>query len=80
MTGIKDIAKAAGVSPSTVSNVMNGRRNVGEATRQKILELCGEMNYSPNLAGRSLKSGSTRTILFNFSDFDRSFYLKIING
>ncbi len=80
MTGIKDIAKAAGVSPSTVSNVMNGRRNVGEATRQKILELCGEMNYSPNLAGRSLKSGSTRTILFNFSDFDRQFYLEIIHG
>ncbi len=80
MVGIKDIAKAAGVSVSTVSNVMNNRDNVGEETRKRVLELCREMNYVPNAAGKSLKKGESRTILFNFSDFDRSFYLKIIEG
>lgn len=80
MIGIKDIAKAAGVSPSTVSNVLNGRRNVGEDTRDKVLKLCEEMNYQPNLIGKSLKTGSNQTIMFNFSDFDRQFYLKIIQG
>jgi LacI family transcriptional regulator len=80
MIGIKDIAKAAGVSVSTVSNVLNGKKNVGEETRERILNICKEMSYYPNTAGKALKSGKSNTILFNFSDFDRSFYLKIING
>jgi LacI family transcriptional regulator len=78
--GIREIAAAAGVSISTVSNVLNGRANVGEETRQLIRRLCTEMDYIPNAAGKGLKSGKNRTILFNFSDFDRSFYLKIIEG
>lgn len=80
MIGIKDVAKKAGVSVSTVSNVLNNKKNVGEETRDRILKLCEELSYKPNPAGKGLKSGKTNTILFNFSDFDRSFYLKIING
>jgi len=80
MAGIKDIAKAAGVSISTVSNVLNGKKNVGEETRARVLQLCKEMSYYPNMAGKTLKAGDNRTILFNFSDFDRSFYLNIIKG
>lgn len=80
MVKITDIAKAAGVSASTVSNVLNGKKNVSDETRQKILELCKEMNYEPNLIGKTLKQGFNKTILFVFSDFDRQFYLKIIQG
>ncbi len=80
MVGIKDVAKRAGVSVSTVSNALNNKKNVGEETRERILKICEELNYHPNLAGKGLKSGKPNTILFNFSDFDRSFYLKIING
>lgn len=80
MVGIKDIANAAGVSLSTVSNVLNGKTNVGEETREKVLQLCKEMNYQPNAANRSLKTDMNQTIMFNFSDFDRQFYLKIIQG
>lgn len=80
MVGIKDIAKAAGVSISTVSNVLNGKKNVGEETKEKVLQLCKEMEYYPNSIGKALKSGTNNTILFNFSDFDRSFYLRIIKG
>ena len=80
MITVKDIAKLAGVSPSTVSNVLNGKKNVGSETRDLILNLCREYDYEPNLSGKSLKSGTTKTILFNFSDFDRQFYLKIIQG
>jgi LacI family transcriptional regulator len=79
-SNIKDIAAAAGVSISTVSNVMNRRPNVGEETRLLVTRLCQEMNYIPNGAGKRLKSKQSNTILFNFSDFDRSFYLKIIEG
>lgn len=80
MVGIKEVAKQAGVSVSTVSNVLNNRKNVGEETRERILKICEELSYHPNLAGKALKTGKPNTILFNFSDFDRSFYLKIING
>lgn len=80
MVGIKDVAKAAGVSVSTVSNVLNGKSNVGEDTKVRVLNICRELSYYPNSAGKALKAGKTNTILFNFSDFDRSFFLKIIHG
>ena len=80
MAGIRDVAKAAGVSISTVSNVLNGKRNVGEETKNKVLRICEELSYYPNIAGRTLKKGDSKTILFNFSDFDRTFFLKIIRG
>jgi LacI family transcriptional regulator len=78
--GIKEIAKLAGVSPSTVSNVLNSRKNVSEETRERVLAICQEQNYEVNMASRALRNGESRTILFNFSDFDRQFYLKIIQG
>lgn len=80
MAGIRDVAKAAGVSISTVSNVLNGKRNVGDETKERVMKICEELSYYPNMAGKTLKKGNSRTILFNFSDFDRSFFLKIING
>lgn len=80
MAGIKDIAKAAGVSVSTVSNALNNRKNVSEETRLRVLEVCRAMNYSPNLMAKNLKSGKTNIISFNFSDFERVFHLQIIKG
>lgn len=77
---IKDIAAAAGVSLSTVSNVLNGKKNVSAATKQRVLTLCEEMGYHYDPYGKAMKSRKSKTILFNFSDFDRQFYLKIIQG
>ena len=71
MIKLKQIAEMAGVSPATVSNVLNGRKNVGEEVRQKVLELCRQTGYQP--AARVHKGGQPRTVVFNFSDFDRSF-------
>jgi len=78
--GVKEIAEKAGVSPSTVSNVLHGRKNVSEETRQRILELCSEMGYDTKSRGLGSAEPKNRTILFSFSDFDRQFYLKIIHG
>jgi LacI family transcriptional regulator len=78
--GVKEIAEAAGVSKSTVSNVLNGKKNVGEETKKRIIEICQSYNYIPTTYGRSLDAQASRAILFNFSDFDRSFYLKIVEG
>ena len=76
---IMDIANMAGVSPSTVSNVLNGRKNVGDETRKKVIQLCRDNGYE--IEKKSTRIGSDpRTILFIFSDFDRKFYLEIIHG
>lgn len=80
MVGVKEIAELAGVSPATVSNVLNGRKNVGKETRQRILQICKELSYEPQASEQKRKEQENRTILFNFSDFDRGFYLSIING
>lgn len=76
---IKEIAALANVSSATVSNVLNNRNNVGEETRQKILHLCEEYGYT-NHKTKHLQNDETKTILFNFSDYERNFYLKIIHG
>ena len=80
LVSIKEIAKKANVSVTTVSNVLNDKPNVSEATRTEILRICNELNYYPNIMARNLKSGKTNTVMFMFSDFDRSFYLQIIKG
>ena len=51
---MKDIAKRCHVSIKTVSNVINHLPNVGEETRQAVLEAIRELNYVPNLQARSL--------------------------
>ena len=52
---IKDIARLAGVSTQTVSNVVNDRPVVGEATRRKVLEACAEYSFEQGLTPRLMK-------------------------
>ena len=59
---IKDIAREAGGSISTVSNALNGVSVLKPETREHILEVADRLHYVPNLAGRNLKSKSTKVI------------------
>jgi LacI family transcriptional regulator len=59
---IKDIAKIAGVSVTTVSRALNGYSDVNENTRQKIIEIAKQLNYSPNTLARSLVMNKSKTI------------------
>ncbi len=59
---IGDIARRAGVSRSTVSYALSGKRTVSEATRQRIQAVIDELDYRPNAAARALKEGRTRTL------------------
>jgi DNA-binding LacI/PurR family transcriptional regulator len=59
---IGEIAKRAGVSRSTVSYALSGRRNVSEKTRARVQQVIEELNYRPNASARALKEGRTRTI------------------
>ena len=53
---IKDVARLAGVSPMTVSRVVNGSAYVSSATRQAVQRAVRELGYSPNIAARNLAS------------------------
>ena len=78
MAGIKEIAERAGVSITTVSNVLNKKKNVGARTREKVLSIAQELGY--NHKEQSGIDGKRRTIIVSFSDFDTLFYLDILHG
>lgn len=59
---IGEIARRAGVSRSTVSYALSGKRAVSAATRQRIQAVIDELDYRPNAAARALKEGRTRTL------------------
>lgn len=59
---IGEIARRAGVSRSTVSYALSGKRTVSDATRRRIHEVIEELDYRPNAAARALKEGRTRTL------------------
>ncbi|GAA0339189.1 LacI family transcriptional regulator [Actinoallomurus spadix] len=59
---IGEIARRSGVSRSTVSYALSGKRSVSEATRQRIQAVIDELGYRPNAAARALKEGRTRTL------------------
>ena len=53
-----DVAKRAGVAPSTVSNVINGTKFVSDDVKQRVLRAIAELEYEPNLLARSFKMNS----------------------
>ena len=62
MIKIKDIARLANVSQSTVSKALNGRPDIGEVTRKRITEIAKHYNFSPNAIGRGLKNQTTENV------------------
>ncbi|MGB9856535.1 MAG: LacI family DNA-binding transcriptional regulator [Dictyoglomaceae bacterium] len=64
MVNIKDIAKKAGVSPSTVSRALNDDPKISEKTKKKIKEIARRLKYKPNQAARALITRETKTIGF----------------
>ena len=75
-----DVAKRAGVAPSTVSNVINGTKFVSDEVKQRVLRVIAELEYEPNLLARSFKMNSTKQVtillstLDNFDELYRGMY------
>lgn len=61
---IRDVAKEAGVSPTTVSDAMNGKGRVDPATRARVRSAAEGLGWTPQRAARALRSGRTGTIAF----------------
>lgn len=62
MTTIKEIAKLCNVSTATVSNIFNGKTNVSSETKERVLRVAEELNYTPNYVAKQLKMRRTKTI------------------
>jgi LacI family transcriptional regulator len=71
---IKDIARIANVSETTVSLSFQPNSRIGTKTRDKVLKIAKQLNYFPNLAARDLRSGRTKTIGFVINDITNPFY------
>lgn len=71
---IQDVAKAAGVSAMTVSNVINDHPNVRPATRERVLAAMVRLDYRVNVAARNLRKGRTGTIGLAVPEVNSPYY------
>ena len=76
----KELAKLAGVSAGTVSNVISGSARGSERNKEKVLNAVRALDYQPNLIARSLKTNRTRTLGIVVPDITIPFFPKIVRG
>ncbi|HEI8868979.1 MULTISPECIES: LacI family DNA-binding transcriptional regulator [Gammaproteobacteria] len=77
---IEKVAKIAGVSPATVSRVLNGQQIVKPATRDKVLAAIRECDYQPNLLARQLRTARSRMLLVLVSNITNPFCSLVVRG
>ncbi len=80
MATIKDVAKAAKVSISTVSYSLNGDPRIPEKTAAVIRQIAQEIGYFPSAAARNLKKRTTQTVLVAIADFGGPVYHNLLDG
>lgn len=85
MSNIKDVAKLAGVSPSTVSRVIADSSRISMPTKLKVQKAMEELDYVPNASASSLARSITKTIGFSISRpadlaFANPFFSEVIRG
>lgn len=77
---IKDIAKALGLSTSTVSRALRDSYEISPETKERVLAYAEKFNYRPNPAALGLKERRTRSIGVIVSEIDNTFFSEAING
>ncbi|WP_418305589.1 ribose operon transcriptional repressor RbsR [Pantoea vagans] len=80
MSTMKDVARLAGVSTSTVSHVINKNRFVSEGVREKVEQAIRHLNYAPSALARSLKINQTHTIGMLLTTSSNPFYAEVVRG
>jgi LacI family transcriptional regulator len=75
-----DVAREAGVSPSTVSRILNGTAKVSDEKRQAVLKAIARNNFAPNLMAQALKKGRSHTIGIVVQDIASPFFDEILHG
>ncbi len=77
---LKDIAKELGVSPTTVSFVLNGKgkeKKISDEVIERVLTYTKSINYKPNMLAKSLRTGRTKILVFMVEDISNHFFSKI---
>jgi len=74
---LHDVARAAGVSIKTVSNVINDYPHVRPDTRERVQEAITALGYQPNLTARSLRSGKTGAIALALPELSLSYFAEL---
>lgn len=77
---MKDVARLAGVSTSTVSHVVNNSRFVSDEIRERILKAVADLNYSPSALARSLKINQTHTLGMIVTTSNNPFFAEVVAG
>lgn len=77
---IHDVANRAGVSPATVSRVVNNTGQTADATRKRVVEAIEELRYRPNRTAKSLSEGATQTIAVAVPTFTTPFHNELLKG
>lgn len=77
---IADVARLCGVSTTTVSHVLTGKRPVAAATRDKVEAAVRELGYRPNHVARNLRVGSSQMIAVVVPDITNPFYSQLTRG
>ena len=77
---IIDVAKAAGVAPSTVSRAFSRPQRVNHVTREHVLAIADELGYVPNPAAQALESGRSRTVALLVPDITNPYFSGVIKG
>lgn len=80
MVTIKEIARECNVSPTTVSNILNGKPKVSEETKQRVLETVEKMGYSPNYIAQGLRNQKTKMIGIIAEDIAQFTTPEIVEG
>ena len=77
---LMDVARQAGVSPSTVSRILNGTARVSDDKRQAVLAAIDQMNFAPNQMAQGLKKGRSMTIGIVVQDISSPFFDETLRG
>jgi len=77
---IKDIAKALGISTSTVSRALRDSYEISEATKQLVVDYAKNVNYKPNPIALSLKAKKSKSIGVIVPEISNNFFSEVING
>jgi DNA-binding LacI/PurR family transcriptional regulator len=74
---LHDVARLAGVSIKTVSNVINDYPHIRPATRERVEAAISELGYTPNLTARNLRSGRTGAIALAVPDLSLAYFAEL---